>query len=455
MRVLLVEPPICRHDVGTGVIGMAEPLSLECVAAALAHHEVRILDMRLDRDLDRALRTFKPHTVGVGAYTVGVNNAKAVLQQAKRHDARIRTIVGGHHATVKPRDFSESYVDAVVVGEGELTFPELLEAFEGAKDLRGIQGLGLPEGGGIVLTPERPLSDLDTLPFPARHLVSQYRQSYFRGKWRPIVSMFTSRGCPHRCSFCGMWKVHRGKYRLRSPERVVEELKQIPEEYVDVVDDNTFENVAWARRLAALIGEAGIRKRYKVYARSDTLAKHPEVIRDWKAIGLDTVLVGIESVGQGNLGKWNKRSSVELNEAALKALKEQDVEIASYFVVDPDFAEKDFAELKAYIDRWELHHPAFTILTPFPGTDLFDSVQDRIRHPDYELFDFFHVVLPTRLAEPVFYERFVDLYKYAYSFSRAARHLKKQRFFGVSLRQLLLRRRFFAQLDGLVKAHSG
>jgi len=257
------------------------------------------------------------------------------------------------------------------------------------------------------------------------------------------------RGCPHRCTFCGMWKVNRGKYRLRSPARIVEELQTIPETFIDLVDDNTFENIQWALDLADGIRKAGIRKRYKVYSRADTIAAHPEVVSRWKEIGLAIALVGFESFRDKELGSWRKQTSISVNEKAFRVLKENDVEIAAYFVIDPEYTEADFQGLKEYIDRWELFHPVFTILTPFPGTDLFDAEQHRIASPNYELFDFFHAVLPTQLPGPRFVRMFVDLYKYAYSFSRAVKHMKKQRFFGVSLKQLILRKRFFAQLDHL------
>lgn len=449
MRVLLVEPPVSRYDVGTGIVGLAEPLALECLAGALDGHEVQILDMRIEPALQEVLRDFRPHVVGCGGYTVGVASVRNVLQEAKQFDSKILTVAGGHHATIQPHDFNQEYIDAVVVGEGELTLRDLVSAFATGRFFYDIPGLGLRQNGQFILTADRPLADLDSFPFPARQLVRKYRNRYFRGKWQPIASMYTSRGCPYRCTFCAMWKVNRGKYRLRSPERIVEELKMVPEPYIDLVDDNTFENIRWALDLADRIQKAGIRKMYKVYSRADTIATHPEVVSRWKEIGLAIALVGFESFRDKELGSWHKQTSISVNENAFRVLKENDVEIAAYFVIDPEYAEADFQSLKDYIDRWELFHPVFTILTPFPGTDLFNAEQHRIANPNYELFDFFHAVLPTRLTGTRFAEMFVDLYKYAYSFSRAMKHMKRQRFFGVSLKQLVLKKRFFAQLDNL------
>src|SRR4030042_1866697 len=250
MRVLLIEPPVSCYDVGTGIIGLAEPLALECVAAGLDGHEVQILDTRMEPTLQKVLREFRPHLVGCGGYTVGVASVKNVLQEAKQYDHEILTVVGGHPATVRPQDFNHEYIDAVVVGEGELTLRDLISAFAAGRAFDDIPGLGLRRNRQFILTAERPLANLDSLPFPARGLVRKYRHRYFRGKWQPIASMYTSRGCPHRCTFCGMWKVNRGKYRLRSPARIVEELKTIPETFIDFVDDNTFENINWTMDLA-------------------------------------------------------------------------------------------------------------------------------------------------------------------------------------------------------------
>jgi len=450
VRILLVEPPLSPHDIGTGIVGLAEPLGLECIAAPLKGHEVRLIDMRLEPDsLQRELASFHPQVIASGGCTIGVKNIKHILKEAKAFNPSTLTVVGGHHASLVPEDFNASYIDAVVIGEGEETFRELLETFEGNGDFSQIPGLALPDHENMHRTVERPLLDLNTMPNAARNLVQRYRKHYFRGRWRPITSIFTSRGCPFRCSFCAMWKVNRGKYRVRDPERVVEELESIPEFYIEFLDDNSFENLAWAWKLRDLLVKKGIYKHYKVYSRSDTVANNPDLIRAWKDVGLEIVLVGFESFRDQELNDYNKRNSVEKNERAIQILKECNIETAAYFVINPAFKEEDFTALKRYVNDQELLHPVYTLLTPFPGTDLYESNRDKLQDMDYEKLDFFHAMLPTELPLQRFYKEFTGLYHHAYSIKRVLRSIHKQKFTGLSIRQMIMRKRFFGQLDRL------
>ncbi len=449
MKILLVEPPPNPHDIAIGVIGLAEPLALECVASTLPDHEVKILDMRIDHNLQRELERFKPDIVGTTCYAVGVYVAKELLREVKKFNPDIITVIGGHHATLKPEDFFEDFVDTVVIGEGEETFKELTDKLQQGEDITNVRGIAYRKDGRFLITDERPLLKLDDLPFPKRELIEKYRSKYFRASWRPITSLYTSKGCPFRCSFCSMWKVNRGKYRVRSAESVVKELETIPEKYIDFVDDNTLADVTRAYKLYELIKEKRFEKIYKIYARSDTVAKHPDLIKKWKEIGLELILIGFESFRDKELKKWNKKTNIRQNEEAIRILEENDVEAAAYFVIDPDFDKKDFEELSEYIEKRRLTQPVFTIFTPFPGTDIYEEMKGGLSS-NYELFDFSHVVQPTKLPKKEFYRCFVNLYKKAYSFRRFLKSPKKKTA-AFSVSQLRLKLRFLKGLNSLVR----
>ena len=449
MKILLIEPPANSHDIVTGVVGLAEPLALECVASCIPEHEVEILDMRVDGDLQKELRKFKPDIVGTTCYAVGMRISKELLREIKKFDSKIFTVIGGHHATLKPEDFFESYIDFVAIGEGEETFKELVENLESGKDISNVLGIAYQNNDQFFMTDERPLLDLDELPFPKRELVEKYRKRYFRGIWRPINSLYTSRGCPFKCSFCSMWKVNRGKYRIRSAESVVNEIENIPGKYIDFVDDNTLADVKRAYKLCELIKERGIEKVYKVYARTDTIARNPDLIKRWKEIGLGLILIGFESFRDKELKKWNKKTSIEQNEKVLSILKDNNIEAAAYFVVDPDFGKEDFEALSRYVKSKDLTHPVFTIFTPLPGTDIYEEKKDEL-NDNYELFDFYHAVQETKLPKKEFYTCFVDLYKKAYSSGGFLKSFKKNKssFIGS---QILLKLRYLRGLNNLIK----
>ncbi|OGS33698.1 MAG: hypothetical protein A2293_13935 [Elusimicrobia bacterium RIFOXYB2_FULL_49_7] len=415
MKVLLIQPPLNPHIVGAGDFYLSEPLALEVLAAAIPEHTVRILDMRLEQGLEQELDSFRPDAVGVTSYTPNVYAAKNVLRKAKEVCPNALTVVGGPHATLVPGDFNEEYIDVLVIGEGQVAFKELLRAHEMKKELSDVSGIALRRRGALFFTPDRePLADLDDMAIPARHLTERYRQKYFRGTWRPMASMITSAGCPYKCNFCSVWKLQKGRYRAQSPERVVREIESIAENYVSIADDNFLQDAARARKIAHLIKERGIKKIFKLIGRADSIVRHPDVVSLWKDIGMKMVFIGIESVKDEGLAEMNKKSSVKINSEAIRILHGLGITISAHFIIHPDFVKEDFEELYRYVKSMELTQPVFPILTPLPGTDLYEEKKDQLLIRDYEKYDFTHAIIPTKLPQREFYGEYIGLYKKCY-----------------------------------------
>jgi radical SAM superfamily enzyme YgiQ (UPF0313 family) len=385
------------------------------IAADVADHDVRILDMRIENKLEETLADFDPHIVGVGSLITEVNKSKDVLEKAKKYNNDILTVVGGHHATVAPGDFNEDFIDIIVLGNGEVIFSELVRAYETGKGFDQVSGLAIPGKDKPRFTGERAIpTDLKNIKFPVRSLTEKYRGKYFRADWRPVASMLTSRGCPYRCNFCSQWAIMKGKYLARSPVSIVEELSQINEKYIDFVDDNTLHDIKRAERICTLIKEQGIKKTYKLLGRSDKIAGNPHIIEKWKEIGMELILIGLESFRDGDLEKMHKFNTVNHNEEAIGVLHQNDVGIVAYFIIDPGYEKEDFEILTDYIYKMDLHYPIFTILTPLPGTLLYEERKGELLTNNYEYYDFMHSVLPTKLPADEFYTYFVDLYRTFY-----------------------------------------
>ncbi len=425
MKILLVEPPISPYDIPTGLAALPEPLSLEILAATVPDHEVRILDMRIDDSLDKEINTFQPDLVGTAGVTANLHLAKNVLKHVKEIGPAITTVIGGHHASLIPRDCFDSAIDIVAIGEGERTFPELVHAIENRRSLESIPGIAFKDNSRYITNQERPLIDINTMPVAVRSLTRRYRKQYFRGTWRPTASVIFSRGCPFRCEFCAEWKINKGKYRVRNPHSVMREISGIEEKFVHFIDDNTLEDYKSSRDLAQLIKAEGIKKTYEVYGRSDTIVQHPDLIDLWRDIGLKLVLIGFESISEKRLRTWNKKVTVKNNDEAINILHDHGIEIAAYFVIDPSFEAKDFEELTAYIEKKRLTHPIFTILSPFPGTELRNKREGELLTKSYEILDFFHTVFPTALPLESFYQQFANLYMRAYSSQKALKRIFK------------------------------
>ena len=127
MKILLIEPAKAPRSIGGEDVFVYEPLALEYVAAGVSKdHDVRILDLRLDRDLEGALDYFSPDVVGITSYTVHVNVVRKITEQIKEWNPEALVIVGGHHATVVPEDFVSPCIDIIVMGEGVFVFREII-----------------------------------------------------------------------------------------------------------------------------------------------------------------------------------------------------------------------------------------------------------------------------------------------------------------------------------------
>lgn len=174
-------------------------------------------------------------------------------------------------------------------------------------------------------------------------------------------------------------------------------------------DDESLIDSQRMKALAHLIGESGIRKQYFLYGRSDTIARNPDLLESWRKIGLPRVFVGLEFFRDQDLEYVGKKSTTSDNEAAVKILHDLDIDIYASFVLRPEFDRRDFRDLRQYCRSLKLDFPSFAVLTPLPGTDLYEEVKDDLITNDYDYFDFIHTLLPTRTTLREFYKHYAWL----------------------------------------------
>ena len=142
MKIMLIEPAKASLTIGGDDVFLFEPLALEYIAAGVAKdHDVRILDLRLEKNLPDVLTEFRPDVVGLTAYTVHVNVVRRYAEQIKRWNPEVLTVVGGHHATVAPEDFLCPFIDLIVIGEGVFAFKEIVTRFERGAPFDGIPAM--------------------------------------------------------------------------------------------------------------------------------------------------------------------------------------------------------------------------------------------------------------------------------------------------------------------------
>lgn len=418
MRVSFVKAPI-GGIIGLEMITFVEPLGMECVSGALLEHghDCQIVDCRIE-GVDGGLakvRSFDPHIVGLQCnFTTERYRMLRLARAIKEQLPDVKIVLGGHDTSRDPDWFRQKWIDVVAIGDGEEVMPSLVDAMEKGTDLKDVPGLMLNRPERPVFTGPTPARrDIDDLPMPARHLIDDYADEYYINFRKPLALLETARGCPFKCNFCSVWKFHESTFREKSPERTITELQQIKAPNVFITDDIFWMNVKRGHALAEAVKDAGLQKHFTLQTRSDIICKFPELIELWKDCGKMTIFLGLEKIDDAGLSSVNKSNSAENNDRAIDILRDLDVGYTPNFIVDPSWDYQDFSNLKRWIDRTGAYNSGFSVLTPLPGTDLWDEVKNDIATEDWELFDIAHTVLPTKLPRDEFYKEYAGLWQHS------------------------------------------
>ncbi|MDD2733044.1 MAG: radical SAM protein [Desulfuromonadaceae bacterium] len=423
MKILLVNPPNCGRSIPEERYGIdsirqifrGEPLALEVLAGNLASHDVRILDLKVKPEsLQPVLDDFKPELVGFTAVTCEANTVVRLAGEVKE-TCGARVVVGGIHASSDPAFFNQAVIDYIVIGLGKVSFAELAAAIEAGAPVGAIPGVATTMPGEVLTFVPRNFGALDLaehLP-PRYDLVAVSRASYTLSSIGSQLGMVASAfGCPFSCSFCCISSQAGGRYLTHSIDAVIRDIRllgNIP--VIRLVDANTFGNIGHARLLAEAIVAAGIRTNFIADVRSDTVVRHPALMRKWKEAGLRSVVIGFEEIADSDLTFFNKENNVAINDEAIAILHELGITIVGDFIVSPDYDDARFDALEEYVISRAIELPILTVLTPLPGTALYSELHERITIRDLDYYTLTNAVMPTRLGEKRFYQQYARLIK--------------------------------------------
>ena len=422
MNVLLVNPPNCGRSIPEERYGITsikqifrgEPLGLLELAGNLHNHTVQLVDLKADPDgLGQTLQEFSPDVVGITAVTCEANTVRQLAAEIKQ-SCNATVVVGGIHASNDPHFFNVSPIDYIVRGLGKKSFADLIDQLESGQT-------SAPLPAGICTTdPGKPISfaayqsreeDMVADRPPAYSLVDRYRNHYVLERLGIRMGFVASAfGCPHACSFCAISGQTGGSYLTRPAEAVIRDiglLGDIP--VIRLVDANTFGSSKRATALAEAILHSGVKKQFLADIRSDTVVRHPEMLRLWKTAGLRAVVIGFEAIDDTSLAGMNKANIARMNTEAIAILKEIGITIVGDFIIDPDASEADFARLQTYLTDNPIDLPMITVMTPLPGTPVYQKEQHRIVNHDLDYYTLTNAVVPTSLPEERFYALYAEL----------------------------------------------
>lgn len=404
MKALLIYPPLQAYVSDTP--WPDPPLGLGYIGAVLEANgfDVEILDalalgadnveqvgefIRVGlswEDLKSHVRRASPNIVGVSAaYTAYASNSHQCAKIVKEVDPEIPVVFGGAHTSILfDKVLADPNVDIAVLGEGEMTFLELMKRLKTDADIHGVSGTAVRQNSSIVRNSPRPyIEELDSIPFPARHLLPMER--YFRkpsflrdySMRPPRTNMITSRGCPFNCVFCSIHSVWGYKWRWRSPNNVADEIELLMNKYgvreIAFLDDNISLN---KKRMMAICDEIIQRKLDIKWCTPNGVMVRTldrEVVERMRKSGCWKLTLGIESGSSETQRFIGKNINLEQCREIIRYCNKIGMWTHATFIIG--FPYETLESINQTIDfavNSELDLANFYVATPYPATRLHD-----------------------------------------------------------------------------------
>jgi anaerobic magnesium-protoporphyrin IX monomethyl ester cyclase len=326
--------------------------------------------------------------------------------------------VGGPHVSFMAEEaLATGVIDYVVRNEGEYSFLSLVEFIAKSKPFEEVRGVSYLAGDRVLSTPDAPfINDLDSLPFPARDLLplDLYRE---RMNGRLMTTMVTSRGCPFNCDFCSSSEFFGVRWRARSVDNMLEEIDIIYNKHgyraLSFVDDNFTLNPERAIKVSERISANGWDLVWAAMTRVDTVVKHPEMVRAMARAGFSWTFIGFESGSQEMLDSYGKKAGTDDARRAIAILKDNNVRVTGAFILGAlNETEEMIESTIEFAKELDPTRAQFSLLTPYPGANLYKRAVDRLLTRDYNLYSGMY---PTMQLDHISPERLTRLLISAYS----------------------------------------
>ncbi len=397
MKIALIFP---RYKYPSG----DPPLGIAYIAAVLRKNtkaRIDVIDTTFDDSYKRAkilIAKNKYDIIGFSIMTTMLKDSLLLAGFAKKINPGSFVVFGGPHPTVMPGETIKNRdIDAVVIGEGEQTFLDLVKNI---KNLKKVKGIWFKKNQEIIKNkPKEPIHDLDKLPYPAFDLlpIKKYMKHWFQldsvARNLKGINIISSRGCPYNCTYCQptLFKLFGRKIRKRSPKSIVEELKywkkKLKINAFSFADDTFTFDKKWVKEICDRMISEKLNLRWGCNARANLVTE--DLFMKMKKAGLRKVFMGIESGSQRVLDEvYNKRITIKQVRDAVKILKKLKLKIQGYFMIGaPTETEKEIKKTIKLAKELPIDEATFSVTTPLPETYLYnmrkkDIITD-IRDFDY------------------------------------------------------------------------
>jgi len=388
-RILLINTPQNNlvkagiEDDFIDIIGYYPPLGLLYIGTVLKlkGYDVKILDCVPQKigynELEKEIRYFKPFVVGITTFTMSMVDVLLTVNLVKEIDNSIFTVLGGHHVNLYPKEtIRYKNVDFILTGEGEDTFPQLLNALENNysfEDLLKIDGIGFFRNNEEFINPKKAfINNLDNLPIPARSFLPLEIYMSIVGKNSMVATVMSSRGCPFKCTYC---YTPNKSYRSRSTENIIEEIKYLVNlgfKEIFFFDDLFALKSEKVVEFAKYLIKENIKINWSFRARINTV--NQELVNEVKKAGIHRIQFGIESGVDETLKKIKKGTDTEKIRTAIRLCRKAKITTIGNFMIGlPDETEEDIEKTLKFSRKIGLNYAQYSVLVPYPFTEAYEE----------------------------------------------------------------------------------
>jgi anaerobic magnesium-protoporphyrin IX monomethyl ester cyclase len=376
--------------------------------------DIEIVDCQADRldwsSLERYIESANPTIVLTSGFTTNAYTCAKTCEIAKNVSEDIITIVGGIHFSFTPEESLRSFpeIDYIVRGEGEQTVIDLLRILEKKGKISEVKGISYRKNNEIIHNPPRPLiENLDTLPYPAYHLVEEklkrYHFTMMAGRNTRYMILEGARGCEHHCSFCTQWSHWGSRWRTKSAKRIADEIEFLHDTYGGVflwLTDDHMNLSARGKQLYEELRQKPCKEDIMLFfqTRTDDVAHHPDLVGKLREVGTYWIMCGVENDSEETLKEYKKGTKTSDAYATMKILNENDIFAQAMFVIG---ARRDTHESIERLRQFSIDLAPdiaiYTALTPFPGTVYYETAKNSgwIQDTNYSNYDMAHAIMPT------------------------------------------------------------
>lgn len=402
MKILLMNSPLSPAGDEFYQFYKLPPLGLAQLAAIIRKkHDVKILDSKVlslnMKQVISKIKRIKPDLIGISNIASSdSSNSQKTAGEIKKIFPNITIVAGGAHPTFRYREMLNDF-DFVVRGEGEITFSELVDCIDKGDNLRKIKGICYRKNEKIRVNKPRPLiKNLDSLPFPARDLLPNKKYKFYGFEKKGLVTTIeSSRGCPFRCNFCSVTSMWGHKWRCKSVDRIIKELKFTEEQgfkgYFFSDDNFVFPGkVGRNIKLCKEILRNKIDINFGSQIRPDIVAENPEFIKIASKAGMKMTTISYETFNKHLLKDENRKIDVSCYKKTADNLRKNNILIQGHFMFGLSEKEKEKdIDLTTRLSKKFSDIPFFALCTPLPGSDIYRGLNiNNFNYNEKELTDY-------------------------------------------------------------------